>query len=90
MVGLVPNILGATITTFAFALLALVLRMVALYLTRRPPSYDDYLCIFAFVSKFYTLKTNQYSRLPKIFASGYCTTILICTTPFPLYSAYDL
>ncbi|CAG9952222.1 unnamed protein product [Clonostachys rosea f. rosea IK726] len=48
MVGLVPNILGATITTFAFALLALVLRMVALYLTRRPPSYDDYLCIFAF------------------------------------------
>ncbi|CAH0040798.1 unnamed protein product [Clonostachys rhizophaga] len=50
MVGFVPNILGATITTFAVALLALTLRMVALYLTRRPPFYDDYLCIFAFVS----------------------------------------
>ncbi|VUC31446.1 unnamed protein product [Clonostachys rosea] len=48
MAGLVPNILGATITTFAVAALALALRMVALHLTRRPPFYDDYLCIFAF------------------------------------------
>ncbi|CAH0045084.1 unnamed protein product [Clonostachys solani] len=54
MAGLVPNVLGATITTFAVALLALALRMVALHLTRRPPFYDDYLCIFAFV------RTSQY------------------------------
>ncbi|CAG9984145.1 unnamed protein product [Clonostachys byssicola] len=67
MAGLVPNILGATITTFAVALLALTLRMVALYLTRRPSFYDDYLCIFAF-----------------IFASGYCTTILIWTSHYYL------
>ncbi|KAK7226814.1 hypothetical protein V2G26_014817 [Clonostachys chloroleuca] len=67
MAGFMPNILGATITTFAVALLALILRMVALYLTRRPPFYDDYLCIFAFV-----------------FASGYCTTILIWTFQYYL------